>query len=341
MDVYAAGETERAIETWRDATLVYDLRPDAHRALASALTREGRHAEAIEVYREALAGLERRPATRVLELSDVREREDAREEIERRLAQLLIREGRFAEAEPLLRRRLRSDSFSVELRSDLALVLARLGRTEEADRLYGSIVSKQGLEADRLFSLGNTFFQSGAHDYAVEAFGRLVELRPRSRDAWYNYSNALFAAKAWNELASRGGRSLEVDPLGENSTLIVARAHLEVGDQERAQELVRRAESAPVHVERLEMQRPERGTAVLGRAVGNSAEPGTPVSLRFVFYGPDGKVASRTVKLSAPEPGESDFFEVTIDRRAEAYRYELASDGESTSNPDPDGVLPR
>lgn len=89
------------------------------------------------------------------------------------------------------------------------------------------------------------------------------------------------------------------------------------------------------------MQRPGRGTAVLGRAVGNSAEPGTPVSLRFVFYGPDGKVASRTVKLSALEPGESDFFEVTIDRLVKAYRYELASGGESTSNPDPDGVLPR
>ena len=323
MDAYAAGEVERAIEAWRGATTLYDLRPDAHRALAGALVRQGRRDEAIEVYRDALAGLERWPARRVLEESELREREEARAAMERRLARLLVAEGRWAEAVPLLRRRLESDPADVELRSDLALALARLGRTEEADRLYGSILSEGDLEADRLASLGNTFFRMDAHDRAAEAFGRLVELRPRSRDAWYNYANALFAAEEWATLASRGERLLELDPLGENSILIVARAHLESGDEEAARELVRRADAAPVHLDRLRMQRSGPKTAVLGRAVGNDAEPGTPVRLRFVFHGPDGRLGARTLTLSAPGPGGSEFFEVSLDGRADGYRYEV------------------
>lgn len=332
MDAYAAGELERAIEAWRGATTIYDLRPDAHRALAGALVREGRRSEAIEVYRDALEGLERWPATRVLEESELREREEARSAMERRLARLLVAEGRWAEAVPLLRSRLESDPADVELRSDLALALARLGRTEEADRLYGSILSEGNLEADRLASLGNTFFRMDAHDRAVEAFGRLVELRPRSRDAWYNYANALFAAEEWATLASRGERLLELDPLGENSILIVARAHLESGDEEAARELVRRADAAPIHVNRLRMQRSGPRTAVLGRAVGNGAEPGTPVRLRFVLHGPDGRLGARAVTVEAPEPGESEFFEVTIDGRAEGYRYELAERDEAAAS---------
>lgn len=328
-DAYARGELDRAIEAWRGATVMYDLRPDAHRALATALLRQGRRSEAVEVYRDALEGLERWPATRVLEESELREREEARAAMERRLARLLVAEGRYADAVPLLRRRLETDSTDIELRSELALALARLGRAEEAGRLYASVLAEGDLEADRLASLGNTFFRSDAHDRAAEAFGRLVELRPRSRDAWYNYANALFAAESWDTLASRGERLVELDPLGENSILIVARAHLESGDEETARELVQRADAAPIHVERLRMQRSAGKTTVLARAVGNDADPGTPVRLRFVFQGSDGRLGARTVTLSAPGPGESEFFEVTVDGRAEGYRYEVAERGEA------------
>jgi tetratricopeptide (TPR) repeat protein len=53
-EAWADGDVERAIEAWRGAATMYALEPRAHQSLASALVREGRRQEAIEVYREAL-----------------------------------------------------------------------------------------------------------------------------------------------------------------------------------------------------------------------------------------------------------------------------------------------
>lgn len=323
-EAYVDGDVDRAIEAWRDATVMYDLRPKAHRNLASVLVEEDRYSEAIEVYREALAGLEERPATRVLEEEEVRARQEERREIEESLTRLLLREGRYAEAVPLLRRRLRADSASVQVRSDLARALTRLGRHEEADELYTSILSEEELEASELFNLGIALFRSGDYGKASDAFERLTELQPRSRDAWYNYANALFAAEAWEEFVAVGDRLLELDPLGENSGLIVARAHLESGDEATARELMERVEGAPVHVDQLQVQRSGSETTVRGRVVGNAAEPGTPLDLRFVFYGTDGVLGRETVTVPAPAPDEGRPFSVSIDARAQAYRYELA-----------------
>lgn len=324
-EAYAEGDVERAIEAWRGATTIYDLRPRAHRSLASALVEQERPGEAIEVLREALAGLEGRPATRVLEEEDVRERQRERAEIEETLARLLLREKRYAEAVPLLRRRLRADSASTDLRQDLARALTRLGRHEEADELYDSLLSEDGLEATQLFNLGLTLFRSGEHERAGEAFARLTERQPHSRDAWYNHVNALFAAQNWERAAAVGDRLLEVDPLGENAGLIVARAYLESGEKEAARKLLRRVEEAPVHLGELTMQRSGSGSTVSGRLRGNAASAGTRIDLRFVFYGTDGQLGSRTLTIRAPPRDESRRFSVSIDARALAYRYELAS----------------
>ena len=67
VEAYGTGETEEALEAWGNAAVIYDLRPEAHRNLASLLAVEGRHDEAIEIYRRALDGLEKRPATLVLD----------------------------------------------------------------------------------------------------------------------------------------------------------------------------------------------------------------------------------------------------------------------------------
>lgn len=341
-DAYAEGDVERAIELWRGAATLYDLRPRAHRRLARALIERGRAGEAVAVYRDALQGLEDRPATRELSDAERRERSRARAEIEKRLARLLLDRGRYAEAEPLLRRHAGSDSASVEIRRDLARTLSELGRPGEADSLYRRLLEEPELEAPDLLDLGVASFRAGRYERAREAFSRLTEMRPNSRDAWYNYANTLFAAGAWSELTEVGPRLRELDPLGENAGLIVARGHLEAGEEGTARRLVKRVDAAPIHLDSLELERSGPGTGVRGRVVGNAAEPGTSLDLRFVFYGPGGAVARRTITLTAPPPDSSRRFAVSVDRRADAYRYEVVSgppagDGAAPSDADSAG----
>ncbi len=160
---------------------------------------------------------------------------------------------------------------------------------------------------------------------AADAFEQLTRLQPDSRDAWFNYANALFAAESWELLAPVGDRLTEVDPLGENAGLIAARAHMEMGDNQAAVEGLDRTESAPIHVEGLQLRPSEVETSLQGRVVGNPAEPGTSVHLRFTFYGAEGALGTEPLIVSAPPRGVPTRFAISFAGQATAYRYELLS----------------
>lgn len=332
---YAEGDVEETVAHWRDATVLYDLRPAAHRNLAGLLATEGRYDEAIDVYREALAGLEKRPATVVLTEEELRARKSRAAELEEQLTALLMVTARYDEAEPLLRRRLDREPESVAVRSDLASALTSLGREREARAIYSALLSEGGLEATELFNLGVGLFRAQDFEGAEEAFLRLSELQPDSRDAWFNRANALFAMEAWDALVPVAERLLELDPLGENALLIAARARLETGDREGAVDILERVDSAPVYLEGLRLRSAGAGTNVEGSVTGNVAEPGAPVDLVFSFYGDEGRLlGTSATTLEAPPEGESETFVVTFDGRALAYRYETVAAAEPDSDPD-------
>lgn len=329
---YADGDVEGTIARWNDAITLYDLRAEAHRNLAGLLATEGRYAEAIDVYRAALAGLQKRPATEVLTDEDVEARRADAIELEGQLTQLLMLTERFAEAEPLLRSRLEREPDNVEVRSDLASALHSLGRETEARGIYSALLSEGGLEATQLFNLGVGLFRVEDFEGAEEAFRRLTALQPESRDAWFNLANALFALERWEPLVDIGEHLLELDPLGENALLIAARAKLETGDRAGAIEILHQVDATPVYLEGLRLRRAGVGTNVEGRVTGNVAPEGSDVDLLFTFFGDQGlALGTSSVTLAAPAEGESAAFVVTFDGRALSYRYELAG----VSEPEP------
>ena len=324
LEAYARGDLDRTVESWTAAVAVFDLRVEAHRNLASLLATEGRYDEAIDVYRAGLAGLRDRPATRVLGAVEIGERDRTMIEVEDRLATLYVVTERYAEAEPLLRARLEREPRNVQARSDLALALDALGRQDEARAIYAILLSEEELAETQLFNLGVALFRSAEFAEAAEAFARLTELQPGSRDAWFNYANALFAAEAWDALAAAGDRLVQLEPLGENAHLITARAKLESGDREAALATLERADAAPIYLDGLSLRREGARTSVVGRVIGNAADAGADVRVRFTFYADRGaEVGEETVTLPAPEPGATADFQVSFGMRATAYRYEL------------------
>ena len=322
-EAYAGGDVEQAIEAWRGAIVIFGLRAEAHRNLAMLLQDEGRYDEAITVYQEALEGLSRRPASRILREEELRSRDSVREQTEANLTELLLVTDRFAEAEPFLQKQLEAEPDNLRVQQNLALALSALGREEEAAVLNAALLADGTLETAQLFNLGVALFRASDFPAAAEAFGRLTERRPWSRDAWFNYTNALFAAEDWVRLATVGDRLLEMDPLNENASLIAARAHLEAGDEARAIAGVQRIEAAPVHVDGLILRPAPGGITVQGRVVGNRAEPGTPVRLRFTFFDDREMVGSQEVTVAAPARGEAAALEVGFLGEASGWRYEV------------------
>jgi tetratricopeptide (TPR) repeat protein len=323
VQAYHSGNAEEAINAWGDAITMYDLRSEAHRNLASLLAREGVYEEAIKAYSLALAGLQKVPATYVLVEADLQARAKEKVSTAESLAQVLLFVNRFAEAEPLLRRQVLRDPANVRIRSDLATALTGQGQTEEAAKIYAGLLSEKDLGSTEVFNLGVALFRGADFDLAGEAFGRLTRLRPDSRDAWFNYANALFAAEDWEALATVGDRLIELDPLGKNVGLIAARAHLEAGDPQAARDGLERVDTAAVYVEELEMRPFGSATRIQAQVIGNKAEAGTPVRMRFSFYYETEPLGSETLVIEAPPSGESDTFEVLFRTAATAFRYEI------------------
>ena len=140
---------------------------------------------------------------------------------------------------------------------------------------------------------------------------------------WFNYANALFGARDWEALTGVGERLIELDPLGESAGLITARALLEAGDSVAALRTLDLVEAAPVYVTELQLRPVQAATRIQGRVVGNVAEPGTPVTLRFVFYEDQRLLGNTSVSVAAPVPEGSAAFEVQFGSQANAYRYEF------------------
>ncbi len=323
IEAFALDDIEGALEAWVRAATVYDLQPDAHRNLAVVLSGEGRYGEAADTYQEALAGLQRRPATRLLTDEEVGGREALVLEIEENLAQLLLFSGRYPEAEPLLRAQLERHPDNTDVQRDLARTLTGMGRDAEATELYVSLLSSGILEATEIFNVGVALFRSGDFVDAGTAFQRLTELQPDSRDAWFNYANSLFAAEAWTPLAAVGDRLVELDPLSENAGLIRARAYFEIGDEDAARRGLEETELLPAYVEGLRLRPLGSATRLEGRVVGREAEPGVNLRLRFTFYGDEGRLRDELLVISAPPVGEGEEFELAFEGRATAYRYEV------------------
>lgn len=322
-EAYQNGDVDGAIRAWQNATVIFDLRPEAHLNLARLLAGERRYGEAISVYQAALRGLEGVRATRVLNADEQRRRDETRVGVQEDLTELLVLEGRYAEAEPLVRRQLELHPTSVDVRSQLARVLDLQGKADEATRIYTELLSESSLEAIQLLNLGVGLFHASKFQEAGEAFRRLTMAQPESRDAWFNYANALFAAEAWSDLTRVGGRLLELDPLGENAALITAKAHLQIGDQSEAMQGLRRCDAAPVHLDHLYFQHTGAQVSVRGQVRGNAAEPRTPVRLRFEFYDPSGSLGAETVVVMAPPRGETAELAVAFAGPAAWYRYEV------------------
>ncbi|MEE2905224.1 MAG: tetratricopeptide repeat protein [Gemmatimonadota bacterium] len=326
LEAYENGDVEGAIMVWNTATGIYDLRPEVHRNLAGLLTVEGQYPEAIDVYEKALFGLRKVPVTRLLGSDELTTRKQVKTELEEALAQLLLLTDQFAEAEPLLRRRLERNPDNPQVRSDLAAALNGLGRDAEAGAIYGALLSEESLETAQVFNLGVGLFRSGDYARATDAFRRLTDLQPNSRDAWFNLANSLFAGEFWEQLIESGERLLEFDPLGENTGLIVARAHLEMEDREGALKFLEQTEQLPVFVDQLQMQSSGGVTTVVGRLIGNTSEPETPITLQFFFYDDAGALVGSPIQiLETPPTGEGTQFQVQHLNRASAYRYELVN----------------
>jgi tetratricopeptide (TPR) repeat protein len=323
VEAYNNGDAAAARREWTGAAQIYKFRPEAAQNLAILLTNAGDYPAAITSYQQGIASVGLRPNTRVLDESELSDREDARIFMLKNLGELLLFTERYEDAEPVFRAIIAADASDVSAQANLARVLGQLGRASDAAEIYTRLLSSPTLPASELMSIGVALFQSDDFVRAAEVFGRVAQLQPRNRDAWYNQANSLLAAKSWEAIIPIGQRLVEIDPLGSNSALILAQTFRELGRTNDALAALQRAEAYPVWMDQIQLQPGAQQSSVSGEITGNAAAQGTPVRIRFIFFNDAGEIGRTETTITAPAREATQSFTAQVAGQATAYGYEV------------------
>jgi tetratricopeptide (TPR) repeat protein len=176
--------------------------------LGAALRREGRNAEALVAYRQALA-LDPRMADTLNNIANVLIEQgtfDEAEEVLERLARerpaqavsqylslskALLENELYGRAVPVLERCLRLDPASADACSNLGVALRKLKRNDEALAVYRRGLLADPANASLFNNIGISLQEAMRRGEAIVAFRRAVRLRPDYKEAELGLVNAL------------------------------------------------------------------------------------------------------------------------------------------------------
>jgi tetratricopeptide (TPR) repeat protein len=324
---YNASNTDAAIAAWEKANQIYSYRAESSQNLAALYTQKGDYAKAIQAYQAGMAALSSSPPGRELTAEEMKDRAQVRGEMSSNLAELLLFTEKYADAEKLYREQLAKDASNIGLQSKLAAAIAaQPGRGAEAAAMYNTLLASPNLRVEDYQDIGVALFTAKNYPRASEAFAKVSAARPNSREALYNQANALYAGEQWAALLPVAQKLVTLDPLYEDSYLMLARAQREAKQNPDALASLQIIEQMPVKVKDVQLRAAATRTTVRGTAVGNAAAQGSPVQLRFTFYGANGQaVGTQTASISAPAKAASVPFTVTLDSPTAVvgYKYEL------------------
>jgi tetratricopeptide (TPR) repeat protein len=176
-----------------------------------------------------------------------------------------------------------------------------------------------------LIGVGARMFSRNEFDQSAELFRFVTTQDPNSRDGWFNYALALFRRGSWTDLVPVAERLTGIDPLNENARIILFNAHKGLADaapagspqidehRRHAMTILDASDALPVYVDEIRLGGPGNGPRLLsGKAIGNQAPAGQPVTLTFSFWGPSGPMGSANVNVAAPAKGQSTLFQVPL-----------------------------
>lgn len=167
---------------------------EAHASRGTALTRLGRHADAVEAYERSLAVRPDHPPT----LGG--------------LGVALAELGRFGEAEAAHRRAIALDPRTPAGHTNLGNALRAAGRLEEAAEAHRQAVLLAPGYAEGHNNLALVLQELGRADEAEAAFRRALELKPDLSTVWSNLGTLLCDRKRYDEAAEAHRRAIALAP---------------------------------------------------------------------------------------------------------------------------------
>jgi tetratricopeptide (TPR) repeat protein len=321
-----AGNEAGAVEMFRNATMVYDRRPEAYLNLGNTLANTGESEQAIEEYGSAVAVIDKAVEEGHHE-ADLPTWAGYRMTALINMAQIMVRSDRAEEAVPILQGILDEDPDNSDARTNLAVAMAQSGQGGDATGIYDEIIQDPESSPLDVYNAGVGLYQAEHYAKAAEAFRVALEGSPMFRDALQNLTQALAQAarddeSLWETMPQYSAQLLEMDPNNDLAYRLHGIALARNGDSDTAIELSEEMEALPFTIQQLQL-RPGQG--VVGALVNRTLEEGEEVTLRFTFYDTNGDdIGNAEAHIAAPAQGAAEVLQAPFDNAAAAgYSYEV------------------
>ncbi len=332
------GNLEAAAEFFAQANALYAVRPEALLQLGSIYSRIDRPADAAGAFRQAMGILE---GTKEEQLADTAAADIWRQHWDIAtlgLGQAYILAKMYTEASEHFNVLLAEDPNNIEILGSLASVLTELGEADttrtqfyadSVQALYDNLMNRPGLTERDLFNAGVGLYQIENYAMAAEAFRKAAEMNPFNRDARLNLAQTYYAASTWEDLIPAARSLLEVDPRNGLVWIFLTRAYSETQQTEAANAVFNEFQGFGYEIQNILLDaNPDGGATIRGELKNTTLQPGTTVTLRFHFGGPEGReVGQVDIRVQAPAAEEVQTFqgEFSSSQVVTGYRYEVIS----------------
>ena len=279
-----SGDYEASVEFFENANGIYAGRPEAMFTLAQVHASLRNHDAALENIEAALAIVNSDKIEEMDSTTAASWREQAAE-LPLLQAQIYADAGRFEEAIIGYRVLTAESPDDISIARNLAAILMQMGDEAAAFVEYEKLIQRPDLVATDFYTIGVGFYTGSDYTRAATAFEGATTRNVNDRDALEMWARSLQLDSVYADVAAVAERWIELDPNSQTAYLLMAQAVNQVGDEERAGELIGMIDALEVDVTDLQITRLEDGGARVNGSVGNKTlEAGQTVTLTFTFY---------------------------------------------------------
>src|SRR5579864_6549526 len=188
-----ASKLEDALEAFHQAAIADPQDPEPH-LVAGSLLEKQHPAEAEKEYQQALA----------IDPSST--------DGNTALANLYMRERRFAEAEPVLRKLLAAHPNDAGVHFQLGRMLAIAGKNDQALAELEAGLKLDPADSKAQRDLADLYVDSGKYDQAQKTYSALLASYPKDADLHYGYGRALLKQKKFAEAEQELMKTVQLKP---------------------------------------------------------------------------------------------------------------------------------
>lgn len=312
IQAYQSGNPEEALQHFEKANLIHE---DARSYNNAAILhmQQGNQEKAKELYRNAIqAGGEEEQVTNAVT----------------NLAEILISEGKEAEAITVYEDYLADNPDDVAVRVDYALQLSEAGQADSAVAILEQILQREGLNAEQWNRVGVALFNAEEYERSVTAFTKARTANPLGKEGMENLVSALIQAGVAGEALPLADTLVAWYPYEMGNYQLLAAALAKSDQSPKALQVMQQGETTPITFESLQMAEADEGVYVIqGTVTGSEAAAGTTMTIPFEFLGADGHVVHTeelTLQVPAAEQSETVRMQVSVGQEVAGFRYRKA-----------------